>query len=533
MKLIFYILSTLFLSEARCSPLVTIKTPIIRGAIVDSYSKQVLIIRLASPSDLITDVIKRIDFEKMDRANELALRRMYGELETHYQASFRSMLRMYQEIITTPYPMRQDPTHNTILDLTSLNRSRRNLLLRFISFLRVVRPISSTVSKISKYRKFMNVLKYTGYASSTAVFAYELADIFGAIPDKRYIEVTRQLKELHEKRVEDLLIIGNISLFATTLSREVKEAAVELSYILSSAQDRSEIHIKSSQVLQSYTQQTATALMLALIGKIPSSLVSLDNQRAWLEQKLPSDLLQDISSITPHLETKIKNIDEDSYQVVFTVEIPNPEARFQPLNFVSWEPELIINGSCYTSPRRELYLAFPRSANKEIIRSPLLVDPDSCLTDGFLLCESDSILDQIPNLSLNNICTQNLKFEGRYKRATDFSMFDAAITPAYNLSSLITKTLSGKSGSNLPTIDAINELIDKRIKSAITQIEQSSSDLAKAETEDRNTRTVLIILLLILGALVGTAIPFIVWVRRVINDLKVTNTRLHLRNMSP
>ena len=284
--------------------IVTVTTPITRGALVDSYSSDALIIKFKSPSDVIKDVIRNIDTKQMGKTVTDQLLTTLGNIETHYQKQFKDLLSTYQELIVTPYPYEGSKGNSQLLDITTLRRTKRSWWRAIMAFARAVRPVARNAGKLTKYGKFMKGLKYTGYAVSAGVFAYEMADIFGAIPDVKYNEVTRQLKELHEGRVQDLLIMKNITLMTVNNNNLIKDLSLEISEAISDSHDRFEINIRVSQIFGSYIQQLMMGLSLIFQGKLPSSIVSLELQRTWLEGKLPSPLLNDISSITPHLRSE-------------------------------------------------------------------------------------------------------------------------------------------------------------------------------------------------------------------------------------
>lgn len=130
----------------------------------------------------------------------------------------------------------------------------------------------------------MKGIKYTGYVASAGIFAYEMADAFGFIPDVKYDEVTRQLGELHELRTRDLEIMSNVTLMTINTNSNIMDMNNEVSQILASAYDRFELMIRISQVFGSYMQQLSNSFILLMQGKIPSSLVSLELQRTWLEK---------------------------------------------------------------------------------------------------------------------------------------------------------------------------------------------------------------------------------------------------------
>ncbi|CAG9558013.1 unnamed protein product [Danaus chrysippus] len=413
------------------------------------------------------------------------LRLTFGSLETHYQKQFKEVLSVHQELIATPYPLETSEGNGRLIDISRYGRSKRNLWMRLLTFLRSVRPVARMAGKLTRYGKFMKGIKYAGYAASTAVFAYEMADVFGAIPDKKYEEVSRQLEELHSSRTKDLFIMKNITLFTTGLHDSIRDVTSQINQVISESYDKYEMYVKGSQILNSYIQQVNINLILIRLGGIPSNVITIENQRIWLENKLPSLLLPDIGTITPHLKTTLKAIDEEKNQVILYVEVPTLGTDFQLLNFVRWEPELMVNKVCYSSPRKELYLAFKRDIGDGMIEDPLLVDPESCLISGFILCESDALLDTIPQLHENRICSQRKLKEKRRVRRSSVDLFDMAQHPTYDLSEIVQKTLNKdqkikEAGDSITSLNKIiDQLIDESKKNTVNSkilLEQASRD---------------------------------------------------------
>ncbi|KAJ8720996.1 hypothetical protein PYW08_006461 [Mythimna loreyi] len=262
------------------------------GALVDSYDKKLIVLKLKSPEDVVKDVLGRLDFAKMGTGLTSEIKKTLGGIEVHYQKQFIEILGTYQELIVTPYPVElQNQGNGQLLDITGLRRQKRSWWRVIMAFLRAVRPVARNAGKLTKYGKFIKGLKYAGYAASAGVFAYEIAEVFGAVPDLKYQEVTRQLNELHDGRVKDLEVLKNITLITVNTNNNMRDIGVEVSNVLSEAHDRFEIMIKVSQVFGSYMQQLSNSLLLLLQGNIPSNLISLELQRDWLERQLPSPLL--------------------------------------------------------------------------------------------------------------------------------------------------------------------------------------------------------------------------------------------------
>lgn len=353
---------------------VTIKSSPMRGAMVDQYDRQVLIIRLKSPSDVLKDSIAKMDKQKMRDQDYQEILRVLGNIELHFQKQFKDSLAFQSELIASPYPIRDESGNGKIIDISGLHRQKRQIWRALFSFLRLARPAARVAGKLTKYGKFLKVIKYGGYAASAAVFAYELADIFGAVPDHKYNELTQQLAIMHDNRLEDLKVMRNITLLSINSQNSIKDLTIEVDQALGQARDRTELSILVSQIFSSYLQQLTTGLMLLMNGKIPSFFLSLETQIRWLETKLPGILVNEISSITPHLSVTLKGIDSENNQLIILVEVPKLTSSFQILNFVEWEPEVISNKTCYTSPRRRLFLAFPPGLETNEIKSPLLIE---------------------------------------------------------------------------------------------------------------------------------------------------------------
>lgn len=352
---------------------------------------------------MLHDALATVDREKTPQAVYNSLARQFGYLEKIYQQQYTSILSTFQQLIITPYPTQISEERKTF-DMTHLSRPKRNPLRVVMAFLRAIRPVARVGGQLTKYGKFIKTLKYTGYAVSAGVFAYEMADIFGAIPDQKYHELTQQIQTLYEKREEDLKVLDKISLVTMSLNEQIRDTTDEFKRLITDVETITEIKIRGSHLLTNYLSQLTFSLMILLQGKIPPFIMSLETQRNWLEQKISSGLLLYISSISPHLVTSLKAIDETNGQLVIKVTIPQPETRFQLLHYVKWEPKLWIKSKCYSSSVPYLYLAYPSSKSSDIVvKNPMLLDPQSCMQEGFLMCESDSLLKQIPGLTINNM----------------------------------------------------------------------------------------------------------------------------------
>lgn len=166
---------------------------------------------------MLHDALATVDREKTPQAVYNSLARQFGYLEKIYQQQYTSILSTFQQLIITPYPTQISEERKTF-DMTHLSRPKRNPLRVVMAFLRAIRPVARVGGQLTKYGKFIKTLKYTGYAVSAGVFAYEMADIFGAIPDQKYHELTQQIQTLYEKREEDLKVLDKNNILSHDVS---------------------------------------------------------------------------------------------------------------------------------------------------------------------------------------------------------------------------------------------------------------------------------------------------------------------------
>lgn len=109
-----------------------------------------------------------------------------------------------------------------------------------------------------------------------------------------------------------------------------------------------------------------------------------------------------------------------------------------------------------------LFLAYPiYQERQETIEQPLILDPQSCMYDGFILCEADSILTSIPGIEENPLCTRVRKLGSpRGKRSVD-DLFSNARGTTYEINEVVQKTLSKQNE---------NRIVRAEIESLVTKI---------------------------------------------------------------
>lgn len=131
-----------------------------------------------------------------------------------------------------------------------------------------------------------------------------------------------------------------------------------------------------------------------------------------------------------------------------------------------------------------MLLAYPPSSDKSHPPVPLLMDPESCLTDGYIMCEADSILEQIPLLSPNKVCTNEIRLINGVREKRDLSdLYLQASSPINNNnnSHLVNKTLHRNSAikETRDELIALNEEIRRAI------IQSKKSEIISRELLDK------------------------------------------------
>lgn len=242
-----------------------------------------------------------------------------GNLEKNYQARFLDTLDMYAQTIATNQPIDTGSKQNHVMDISHLTRKKRNPLRFFLSLLRFARPATSVaksvgnvgraarvISKASKYSKFLKAIKWTSIGLSVASIPFDIAQAFGVF-DFRYTELSNELIRMNENRGKDLQVMGNITLVTLQLNNMIMNLQDDLGSIISEAQTLSEISLFGSVIFNSYITTLQTSMSLLLTGRLPQTLLSLDNQRNWIEKKIPSPLLSSIGSSGLYLLTSKRN----------------------------------------------------------------------------------------------------------------------------------------------------------------------------------------------------------------------------------
>lgn len=220
-------------------------------------------------------------------------------------------------------------SHRPVQDTTGVReievkhrRSKRNVFRFILALLKAVRPVSRIGGKLTKHGRFWKTIKYTSYAVGAGTFTYEIANIAGWIPDVQYSAIVAEIDSLHSARIQDLSYLKNLTLATTQLSDVVTDLYMEVTDLLSNAKTSFDIQLQGSILLSSYLTSIQSSLAMLAAKKIPTTVMSLDMQRSWLEKKLPSALLNSIGSISPHLPIALENIDVEKNLILVRVDVP-------------------------------------------------------------------------------------------------------------------------------------------------------------------------------------------------------------------
>lgn len=130
------------------------------------------------------------------------------------------------------------------------------------------------------------------------------------------------------------------------------------------------------------------------------------------------------------------------------------------------------------------------------------MDPESCQVRGYIMCESDSILDSIPDLSYNKLCTQGLKLGHRFKREMS-DLFLQASDPTYDLSKIVKTTLNQNRNLNEDNHKLLE--LQRELDSMITQAKEES-DRSTFLLREAEKTSLLIKIIFIIG------IPILAWI---------------------
>lgn len=417
----------------------------LKGAMVDNYRTEVLIIKLQTPQDIIKNSLLNVDLTNVPDNLRTKLLLTIGEVEKIAQKRFEFTL----STIVSTLPLTtvvQTDQQEIPKSFIHHSRSKRNPMRLFLSLLRLSRPVARVVPsavKAGKYARFLKGIKYAGYAASAAAISYEIVDAAGLVPDFRYNELRAAFDEIVHNQQKDLNYYGNLTLLTMKFQEETINNIQNLRTIIVESSSHLEVFIKASMLFNDYLEQLQLSLLMLLNGKLTDFLMSDDTQRAWLESKLPTYLLTYIGTLTPTFDLKFAGYDYKDHNVFISLSVPEPGKQFQLLNFVEWEPLVKIGKECYTSPEPFYYLAYPTTMPQDvhIIEHPLIFDSRSCLNEGFILCEFDALLPAIPDLKFDKYCSEK-HGHIRQKRSDSLNdSFNNTKEIQYDITGLITSTL--------------------------------------------------------------------------------------------
>ncbi|UHK03304.1 MAG: hypothetical protein GuXV1_gp3 [Guiyang xinmovirus 1] len=520
LMILMSLLLTLHLSAESPEVIITPEKNPVRGALIDGYSKELMIIHLPSPADMIKEALTPFQFQEMPESEELSLRLILGSVEKESMKRFNGLVEELSELIPVEIPIEEEP--KIPITLRHQTRTKRSPIRAFMTLLRVMRPVTRVVpagARMSRYAKFLKAVKYTGYAASAAVISFEIADAFGLVPDARYEALKEAMLALQENREKDLDFMGNMTLITLTSQEKTLSQVSRLRETILNSKTSMELYLKGVNSFNQYISQLQFSLLLLNQGHISSSLLSIDNQRMWLENKLPTPLLRYIGTITPTFKVRLAGFDEKNNNIFISIDVPNPDTGYQLLNFVQWEPFLKIGDDCYTSSIPFVYIAYKPILNSDAvtIRDPLILNPDSCLNDGFILCETDSLLTQIPYLFKNYICKQNTERQYiRGRRSVEKNYFDVNIKPNYNISKIVKdsmmQTNSFHDQTNLTEYRALIEELRKMRDNNTKQTRLLKEKLEENEQHDKYLKLAYIIssvLGFVIIMLIGTGMKYL------------------------
>lgn len=131
MSILFILTLILWVCEGRSDDinndpiLVETHSPIIKGALIDDYTDEALIIKLTPPDRMLHDALMTVDRERTPATTYNSLVAQFGYLEKIYQQQYTDILEAFQQLIVTPYPTKQLEERKTF-DITHLSRQKRS-----------------------------------------------------------------------------------------------------------------------------------------------------------------------------------------------------------------------------------------------------------------------------------------------------------------------------------------------------------------------------------------------------------------------
>lgn len=377
------------------------------GVLVSSFEEYPFILRVISPTSILNGSLEGIYKILTDKQKILAL----TNVALSYDIEMENILATFADLFPSFEKIGLD-MDNSIM---SGNRQKRGRFLKAMG--RIAKPVKRVYdlsrggiyySRLAIKRIPKPIKTITSVLWASGMIGLTGYEIYEAIHSgQMYQQLNERLDILANSNIKSLDLIGNLTMGITNSHDIVEKTVRSILTIIDDNSLISEILIRLDRVFMQYLNRLNTALLIMMNGKLPTSLLSSENQEVFIKSHLPQELSGIIKTITPTLRIRLASIDPKSLNLIFMVTMPNLDSKSGLLFYKRWEPRIHYLNKCYTSPKPYYLLGIKEVKN--VTQTPLIFDPDSCMTTGIIICESDGKVERISDLTENSVCTESLK----------------------------------------------------------------------------------------------------------------------------
>lgn len=376
------------------------------GYIVQDFVKQSIGISIEKPSSMLHRAFQTLHFDKNPTYGSYLLGNA-SELCIQMDLKISHRLSLMQDELLVDTSVREHINRENITifihNTSFLGRSKRgvfSLMRKLFTSGTSRKQITSTIKRKLSSGRFYKKLGSAslGIAADVAITAIVMKYAF---PDRNYDDIINNLDLL--KQTQDSLFLDSQKL-ALAVTQNMDNSRFYLSEIRDIVS--TDGHITSTLtslklLIDTYIEDLFYSLSRYQSGILSDFLMDLPSQKEWLRSFLSfTDL---ITTISPTLPISQKTIDPVNFVIYFDVAVPT---SMTPTLISQWEPALLVESECYSSPHKNMFL---RLIDNDTQIIPEIYHGDSCFFSGIILCEKDGKILNVPDLKKDPSCTSRIK----------------------------------------------------------------------------------------------------------------------------
>ncbi|QMP82150.1 glycoprotein [Odonatan anphe-related virus OKIAV59] len=367
-----------------------------RGLVVHDWRYKLITISIPKPTEIVKIALKTLDLSKTDEMRQAHT--IVDGMAILLDKSMRQRLAAYSEEV-----------YLTIEEQKSLisTRTKRSAWSVIAAFFRATLPQLGRSLATKGALKAM--MKHSFMALVTSGITYGISQ--AQLPNVELIE--EQIMLLKSGQKESTSVLSHLTLVNSMAIGDITEFSTSIRSAFLESRTGDSLTRTAYMLLREFLDDTYFSLDRLMSGHIPQFLMSPGTQKEWITTSTQTFGL--IESISPHFKVKVLLIDDEKFNIYLSVRIP-VFSGVQRKVFGEWDPKILHNRTCYTTPHSSWILSLNPDHDSRGITEVDVFDRRSCEMSGVPVCESEGKIDWLNEMKVDRTCTEWMRGNSRRKR---------------------------------------------------------------------------------------------------------------------